>query len=71
MSGLGVPAGQGVFAEIGFLEPWGRDDMSEGVTGCLLPSYPEAEMWVIEQKGLHRNWLVTSVQITAEGEGGG
>ena len=30
---------------------------------------PEAELWVIEQENLHRNWLVTGVRLDA-GEAG-
>jgi len=66
---MNTPAGQGAYAEINFLEPWGRDDMSVGIIGCLLPSYPEAGMWVIEQENLRRNWLVTGVRLNA-GEAG-
>lgn len=67
---MDTPADHAVFAEIYFLEPGpGRDDMSEGITGHLLPSWPEAELWVIEQTNLHRNWLVTGAQLTSGGPG--
>lgn len=57
-----------VFAEIYFLEPGpGRDDMSEGINGHLFPSWPEADLWVIEQTNMHRNWLVTGTQLTSVG----
>ena len=39
--------------------------MSEGIIGHLLPGYPEAQMWVIEQQNLFRRWLVTDVRLTA------
>jgi hypothetical protein len=60
-----------VFAEIYFLEPGpGRDEMTEGIIGHLLPGYPEAQMWVIEQQNLFRRWLVTEVRLAAGGPGG-
>jgi hypothetical protein len=68
---MDTPAGQEVFAEIYFLEPGpGRDEMSEAIIGHLLPSYLEAQMWVIEQQNLFRRWLVTGVRLTAGGPGG-
>ena len=59
---------KGVFAEIQFLEPWGRG-VSEGLEGRSFPGYPEAEMWVIEQANLFRGRLVMDVRITATGSG--
>lgn len=53
---MDTPAARGVFAEIYFLEPEpGRDEMSAVISGHLLPSYPEAQVWVIEQQNLHRD----------------
>ena len=64
-------ADQEVFAEIYFFEPGPlRDEMTEGIVGHLLPSYPEAQMWVIEQQNLFRGWLFTEVRLTAGGPGG-
>ena len=51
--------------------PYGSPDLRRLRTdGCSPRRHrPEAELWVIEQENLHRNWLVTGVRLDA-GEAG-